>query len=180
MTEFTRGGVDDVGHDSGIEELAEGFTKFFLRLELIHHGVEGGGEFPDSAEALDIGEEDGGFSAIGRLAEFPSIRVDDIGHDTGIEKVAKRFAKSFFRFELLDHGVERGGQVTDLILGSDWKGIGVFAVGGLMKGGGESAKSGLQSASDTKKDEESQPAGEGKENQVGPNDMVNILVRFQD
>ena len=143
-------------------------------------GVVRGELLPDPAEAGDIGKEDGDFPALGRLAEFPSFRVDDIGHDTGIEKVTKRFAKSFFRFELLDHGVERGGQVTDLILGSDWKGIGVFAVGGLMKGGGESAKSGLQSASDTKKDEESQPAGKGKENQVGPNDMVNILVRFQD
>ncbi len=47
MTEFTRGGVDHIGYDSGIEELAEGFTKFFLRLELIHHGVEGGSKLAD-------------------------------------------------------------------------------------------------------------------------------------
>ena len=47
MTEFTRGRVDHIGYDSGIEELAEGFTKFFLRLELIDHGVEGGSKLAD-------------------------------------------------------------------------------------------------------------------------------------
>ena len=47
MPEFPRCGVDDIGDNPGIQELTEGFTQFFLRLELIHHGVEGGGEFPD-------------------------------------------------------------------------------------------------------------------------------------
>lgn len=47
MTEFTRGRVDHISYDSGIQELAEGFTKFFLRLELIHHGVEGGSKLAD-------------------------------------------------------------------------------------------------------------------------------------
>ena len=47
MTEFTRGRVDHIGYDSGIQELAEGFTKFFLRLELIHHGVERGSKLAD-------------------------------------------------------------------------------------------------------------------------------------
>jgi len=47
MAEFTRGRVDDVGDNSGIEELTEGFTQFFLRLELIDHRIEGGGEIAD-------------------------------------------------------------------------------------------------------------------------------------
>ena len=47
MTEFTRGGVDDVGHDAGIEKLTKGLPEFFLRLELIHHGVEGGSKLAD-------------------------------------------------------------------------------------------------------------------------------------
>ena len=127
-------------------------------------GVVRGELLPDSAEAGDIGKEDGDFSAFGGLAELPSVRIDDIGHDPRIEKLAKRLAELFFRFELFDHGVEGGGEVTDLILGGDGERFRVFAVGGLMEGGGESAKSGLQPAGDAKKDKESQPAGEGKEN----------------
>ena len=44
LTEFARDRVDDVGDDSWVEELTEGFAKFFLRLKLVDHGVEGGGE----------------------------------------------------------------------------------------------------------------------------------------
>ena len=114
------------------------------------------------------------------MTEFTRGRVDHIGYDSGIEELAEGFTKFFLRLELIDHGVEGGSKLADFICGGYGQGIRVLSIGGFMKGGGESAKSGLQSASDAKKDEESQPAGEGKENQVGPNDMVNIFVCFQD
>jgi hypothetical protein len=47
LAEFARDRVDDVGDDSWVEELTEGFAKFFFRLKLVDHGVEGGGEIAD-------------------------------------------------------------------------------------------------------------------------------------
>ena len=44
LAEFSRDRVDDIGDDSWVEELTEGFAKFFFRLELVDHGVEGGSE----------------------------------------------------------------------------------------------------------------------------------------
>lgn len=49
--------------------------------------------FPDSAETCDVGEEDGGFSAVGGVAEFSCRRVDYIGDDSGVQELAEGFAE---------------------------------------------------------------------------------------
>ena len=47
LAQFARDRVNDVGDDSWVEELTEGFTEFFFGLKLVDHGVEGGGEVAD-------------------------------------------------------------------------------------------------------------------------------------
>ena len=78
-------------------------------------GVIGGELLPNPAETGDVGKEDGGFAAIGRLAEFPGGGIDHIGDNSGIEELAEGFAEFFFGLELIDHDVEGGGEVADFV-----------------------------------------------------------------
>ena len=70
---------------------------------------------PNCAEARDIGKEDGEVATFGALTEFARNRVDDVGNDSWIEELAESFAKFFFRLELIDHGVEGGGEVANFV-----------------------------------------------------------------
>ena len=71
--------------------------------------------FSNCAEARDIGKEDCQVATFGTLAEFSRDRVDDIGDDSRVEELTEGFAKFFFRLELVDHGVEGGGEIADFI-----------------------------------------------------------------
>ena len=141
-------------------------------------GVVRGELLADPTEAGDIGKEDGDFSALGRLAEFPSFWIHDIGHDAGIEKVAKRFAQFFLGLELIHHGVEGRGELPDFVARGDRKGVGVFSIRRFMKGGGQPAKGGLEASRDQKENEEAQEGCGEEESRIGPNDAENVSTGF--
>ena len=88
------------------------------------------------------------------MTEFTRGRVDHVGHDAGIEKLTKGLSEFLFGFQLIDHRIEGGGEIADLVPGGDGQGIRVLSIGGFMKCGSEASKCGGETTGDEKKNKE--------------------------
>ena len=65
----------------------------------------------DAGETLDVGKEHreiAAFRLVGAVA-------DQLGDDTRVEELAKRFLDAFARAQLLDHAIKRKRKLADFI-----------------------------------------------------------------